>query len=233
MRRVAIFCLAIVMMFLVGCSTKESKVSKKMPKRFQSVKMSDAQLLQEGKMKFFCPSCGMNLPMFYKTNHAADVDGKTKQFCSIHCLAETINKGKKVTNIRVVDNSSLKFMDASKAWYVVGSSKAGTMSKVSKYAFGKKEDAKKFAKEFSGKVMNFDDTLALVKKGLAKETKMIHKKQSMMAKKGRAIYGKLCQPIEQKFNSVAEAKSYVKTHKSCGKLNGKQLQAVGLYLKSK
>jgi len=221
------------LILFAGCASKDSKISKKMPTRFQSVKMSDASLLQEGKQKMFCPSCGMNLPMFYKTNHVSDVDGKTKQFCSIHCLVETMNKGKKMTNIRVVNNTTLKFMDASKAWYVVGSSKAGTMSKVSKYAFGKKEDAEKFAKEFSGKVMNFDATLALVKSGLAKETSMIHKKQSMMAKKGKAMYVKLCQPIEQKFDSVAQAKSYVKSHKSCGKLNGKQLQAIGLFLKAR
>jgi len=221
------------LILFAGCASKDSKTSKKMPTRFQSVKMSDAALLQEGKQKIFCPSCGMNLPMFYKTNHAADVDGKKYQFCSVHCLAETMNKGKKVEHIQVVDNTSLKFIDASKAWYVVGSSKAGTMSKVSKYAFAKKENAEKFAKEFSGKVMNFDATLALVKSGLAKETSMIHKKQGMMAKKGKAMYAKLCQPIEQKFDSVAQAKSYVKSHKSCGKLNGKQLQAIGLFLKAR
>ena len=224
---------AIGLLLFAGCASENSKISKKMPTRFQSVKMSDASLLQEGKQKIFCPSCGMNLPMFYKTNHAADIDGKKYQFCSVYCLAETMNKGKKVENIQVVDNTSLKFIDASKAWYVVGSSKAGTMSKVSKYAFAKKENAEKFAKEFSGKVMNFDDTLAVVKKGLAKETSMIHKKQGMMAKKGKAMYAKLCQPIEQKFDSVAQAKSYVKSHKSCGKLNGKQLQAIGLFLKAR
>jgi len=224
---------AIGLLLFAGCASENSKISKKMPTRFQSVKMSDASLLQEGKQKMFCPSCGMNLPMFYKTNHAADIDGKKYQFCSVHCLAETMNKGKKVEHIQVVDNTSLKFIDASKAWYVVGSSKAGTMSKVSKYAFAKKENAEKFAKEFSGKVMNFDATLALVKQGLAKETSMIHKKQSMMAKKGKAMYAKLCQPIEQRFDSVAQAKSYVKSHKSCGKLNGKQLQAIGLFLKAR
>ena len=222
-------------LLFVGCAenTPTKEGAKKMPTRFQSVKMSEAQLLQEGQQKMFCPSCGMNLPMFYKTNHSADVDGKTHQFCSIHCLAETMSKGKKVEHIQVVDNSSLKFIDASKAWYVVGSQKAGTMSKVSKYAFATKEDAQKFAKANSGKVMNFNATLALVKKSLTKETEMIHKKQGMMAKKGEAMYGKLCKPIDQKFTSVASAKSYIKEHKSCGELNGKQLQAIGLYLKSK
>jgi len=225
--------LLMAMIFLVifsGCAEESKKVSKKMPTRYQSVKMSEAQLLQSGDQKMFCPACGMSLPMFYKTNHAADVDGKTEQFCSIHCLAETMKSGKSVTNIRVVDNSSLKFVDATKAWYVVGSSKPATMSGVSKYAFANKSDAEAFAKANGGKVMDFNATLNLVKQNLDKETSMIHKKQSMMAKKGEAMYGNLCQPIEKKFDSVAQAKTYIKLHKSCGELNGKQLQAIGLYL---
>jgi len=234
--------LLISMLWIVtGCAnesntvTKErSSVAKKMPTRFQSVKMDEAQLLQQGKQKMFCPACGMNLPMFYKTNHAADVDGKTQQFCSIHCLAETMQKGKNVSNIKVVDNSTLKFIDANTAWYVVGSDKPGTMSAVSKYAFGNKADAEAFAKANGGKVMDFNATLALVKQGLSKETNMIHKKQGMMAKKGAMMYGKLCQPIDKKFDSVAQAKTYIKLHKSCGEhLNGKQLQAIGLYLVGK
>ena len=32
------------------------------------------------------------------------------------------------------------------------------MSRTSKYAFGKKSEAEAFAKEFGGKVMNFNDT---------------------------------------------------------------------------
>ncbi len=225
--------LVALMVLFAGCAEENKSVEKKMPSRFQSVKMDQAQLLQSGEQKMFCPACGMNLPMFYKTNHAADVDGKTEQFCSIHCLAETMQKGKKVTNIRVVDNSTLKFVDANSAWYVVGSNKPGTMSAVSKYAFAKKADAEAFAKANGGKVMDFKSTLAMVESGLSKESSMIHKKQSMMAKKGQAMYAKLCQPIEQKFNSVAEAKAYISSHKSCGELNGKQLQAIGLYLVGK
>jgi len=228
-----LWAITVMALFFVGCVNENKSVGKKMPTRFQSVKIGDAQLLQEGQQKMFCPSCGMSLPMFYKTNHAADVDGKKHQFCSVHCLAETMGKGKKVEHIKVVDNSSLKFINASNAWYVVGSSKAGTMSKVSKYAFASKVDAEAFAKENSGKVMDFDAMLVMVNKSLSNEISMIHKKQGMMAKKGEMMYAKLCKPIEQKFDSVALAKSYIKSHKSCGKLNGKQLQAIGLYLNSK
>ncbi|HIP17884.1 MAG TPA: hypothetical protein EYG78_00925, partial [Sulfurovum sp.] len=117
---------------------------KKMMKMFQSVPKEKAILLQEGKAKAFCPECGMSLPMFYKTNHAAHVNGKTKQYCSIHCVVEDMQKGSTLTDIKVVDTNSLKFIDATKAFYVVGSSKKGTMTAVSKYAFSSKADADAF-----------------------------------------------------------------------------------------
>jgi len=211
----------------------KAQSGKKMPARFQSVSADKAVILQEGEAKMYCPKCGMTLPMFYKTNHAAHVDGKSEQFCSIHCLAETMADGKKVTDIKVVDNTTLKFVDASKAWYVVGSSKAGTMTMTSKYAFANKADAETFAKEFGGKVMNFNDTLASVNSMLEKETAMIHKKQAMAAKKGEMMFNKMCKPVDAKFNSVAEAKTYLRAQKPCGEIKGKKLQAIGLYLNSR
>jgi hypothetical protein len=150
----------------------------------------------------------------------------------MHCLVEEIKSGKKVSDIQVVDNSTLKFIPAEKAWYVVGSSKPATMSKVSKYAFGTKEAAEKFAQKFGGKVMPFDAVLKMAEAAYDKEAAMIAKKQAMMAKKGEMIYKKMCKPVDRKFGSAAEAKAYITEHHLCGDLKGKPLQAVGLYLKS-
>jgi hypothetical protein len=225
------FLLFITLLLTLSSSTfaQEEATTQKMPTRFQSVPLDQAQLLQTGKGKMFCPSCGMTLPMFYKTNHAGDMNGTTQQYCSIHCLAKTLHQHT-LSNIRVVDNTSLKFIDAKTAWYVVGSTKAGTMSRISKYAFATKKDAQAFAKEFSGEVKNFEETLKLVQDNIAKENKMIAKKQAMMAKKGEMMFSKICKPTDKTFNSVAEAKSYLKTEEICGKVNGKQLQAIALYL---
>jgi len=231
MKRVLWFVVSVFM--LSGCvGSDEGAKSKKMPTRFQSVPMGQAQLLQEGKEKMFCTVCGMTLPMFYKTNHSADVHGHTEQFCSIHCLAKTMNNNVDVKSPQVVNNETLKFMDAKKAWYVVGSSKAGTMSAVSKYAFEHKAKAEAFKKSFGGEVMDFESTLTLVKKGLEAESNMIKKKQAMMIKKGEQMYANLCEPTKEKFSSIASAKVFLKNNKSCGQLNGKQLQAMGLYLHS-
>jgi len=203
---------------------------KMMMQMFQSVPKGQATLLQEGKAKAFCPECGMTLPMFYKTNHAATVDGKVKQYCSIHCLVEDMQKGSKPTDIKVVDVESLKFIDAPKAYYVIGSSKKGTMTTVSKYAFASKASAEAFAKANGGKVTDFNGALAEAKKDFAQDNAMLQKKRAMMAQKGEMIYGKMCQKTDKKFDSVADAKAFIVDSGLCHGLKGKQLQAVGLYL---
>jgi hypothetical protein len=202
-----------------------------MPKNFRAVPFDKAQILQKGPAKMFCVKCGMTLPMFYKTNHAAKVDGKMEQFCSMYCLIQELKSGKKVEDIQVVDNSTLKFIPVSKAWYVVGSSKPATMAKkVSKYAFGTKEAAEAFAKKFGGKVMKFKDALKLAEADFDSDTKAKKMRQAKMKKMGKMIFAKKCKAIDKKFNTPAEAKSYIIEHKSCTMLKGKALQAVGLYL---
>jgi len=198
---------------------------------YRAVPMKKATLVKSGKEKMFCSVCGMTLPMFYRTNHAADHDGIHDQYCSVQCeLTDQLINGKKLTNFRVVDNTTLKFIDATTAYYVVGSKKPGTMSMISKYGFGTKAAALKFQKANGGKIMNFDQVVSLVKKSLKHDLMMIHKKQAKMAKMGKMIYKKMCKPTDKKFDSIASAKAYLKSSKICGKLRGKKCQMVGLYL---
>ncbi len=144
----------VIGLFILGCSSQNSmNVSNAM---FQSVNKEDATLVQEGEKKGYCVRCGMDLVKFYKTSHAATFDGKNYQYCSIHCLEEHLGEGIELKNPKVVDVASLKFIDVTKAYYVVGSSKRGTMTKVSKYAFLNEADAKKFQAEFGGEIMNFN-----------------------------------------------------------------------------
>ncbi|WP_421716853.1 nitrous oxide reductase accessory protein NosL [Arcobacter arenosus] len=129
-------------------------------KMFQTVSFKDATLIQEGKDKTSGVVCGMNLPMFYKTNHSATLDGKPRQYCSIHCLTEDLKiKKLSLKNIKVVDVTTLKFIDAKSAFYVVGSRQKGTMSMVSKYAFANKKDAFVFSKKYGGEVVDFQKAM--------------------------------------------------------------------------
>jgi predicted RNA-binding Zn-ribbon protein involved in translation (DUF1610 family) len=234
MKKIVLLLAAMVMVSSNGFSEEmhqEMQASgKKMPSSFQAVSANKAVILQEGESKMFCPKCGMTLPMYYRTNHAADVDGKTTQFCSIHCLAEAMADGAKVTKVKVVDKTTLEFIDVISSWYVVGSSKPGTMSMTSKYAFGKKSDAEKFAKEFGGKVMTYYTVLDSVKSTLAQESDMIKKRQAMVAQNGEMMYNSMCTPIDVNFTSTAEAKAYLMNEKPCGDLQRKELHAIGNYL---
>ena len=144
-------------LLFIGCTDSSTATPKSSKAMFQSVPAGQATILQTGENKGSCPICGMHLQKFYKTNHAGKTKDGTKQYCSLHCVVDD-NELKKtdIKDLKVVDANSLKFISAHKAFYVVGSSKPGTMSRTSKYAFAKKSDAEAFAKEFGGKVMKLD-----------------------------------------------------------------------------
>ena len=157
MKHITLLSTLIISLLFIGATNSVAKSSEA---RFQTVSAKQAKLVQKGKNKKSCVICGMNLQTFYKTSHAAETKKGTKrQYCSIHCVVHDneINKTDLV-NLKVVDTNSLKFISADKAFYVVGSSKPATMSRVSKYAFSKKSKAKAFAKKYGGKVMNLHDT---------------------------------------------------------------------------
>ena len=172
MKKGLIITIAITGIFLLtACVNSEVKTSNtnNINKRFQSIDKKDFIALQKGEKKFNCPECGMKLPMFYKTNHAATSNGKVKQYCSIHCLADDKHNNKsQLTNMKVVAVDTLKFIDIKDAIYVVGSEKKGTMSGLSKYAFEGRMSAKRFAQENQGKVMNFEEAYAYALKDFSK-----------------------------------------------------------------
>ncbi len=178
MKFISSLTLLVTLLILGACSAtqpvqKSTSKHKMMRHMFQSVPVQKAQILQQGQNKTSCAICGMNLPMFYKTNHVAEVDGKVKQYCSIHCLAEDkVLNHKKVQNIKVVDVKSLRFIPVEKATYVVGSDVRGTMSRVSKYAFANRADAEAFAKKHGGKITDFQGAFAEAAKELT------HKKRN-------------------------------------------------------
>ncbi|MEA3372996.1 MAG: nitrous oxide reductase accessory protein NosL [Campylobacterota bacterium] len=200
---------------------------------FQSVVPEKAELLQSGKGKLYCPNCGMNLVKFYKTSHAMkQKDGSIHQYCSIHCLAEANDE---ITpDTKVVDVNTLKFIDAFTATYVVGSSKKGTMTMNSKYAFTTKAEAEAFAKANGGKVMGFAEAVQLAADDIAKDNKMVEKKRAMAAGKGEKMFGKMCKQDKlPSFTTIAEAKTYVVDSGICGQLKDKQYQAIAIYLARK
>lgn len=197
---------------------------------FQTVPMEKTKMVQKGADKIYCPTCGMHLGKFYKTNHIH----KEHQYCSMHCLAEN-NQGKPPADVKVVDTKTLKHILANTAHYVVGSKKPGTMTSNSKYAFEKKADAVVFQKKFSGKLMSYKEAFDQAKKDMQKDMDMIQTKRTKKVYKvGKKLYDKRCQKEKidlKKFTKIAELKAYINKNNICKNVKkDKPLQAITLYL---
>ena len=218
--------LSILGLYLTNINANENKM-------FQTVEKNKATLVKNDSSKGFCNVCGMHLTKFYKTNHVTEFkNGKKEQYCSIHCQAKIHTDFKdNIKNIQVVDTNSLKLIDAKNAFYVVGSTKKGTMTPISKYAFLTMKEANKFQKSFGGEIKSFNETLEIAKKGQIADDQMISKNRIKMAKKGKNIFKAMCKKGNYpEFNSIGEVKKYLIDHKSCKHIKGKKLQAVSIYL---
>lgn len=208
---------------------------------FQSVEPKNAVIIQDGKDKEYCSLCGMHLPTFYKTNHVLKLkDGRVKQFCSIHCLVDFLTNGKvdlkEASEILVVDTNSNKLIDATKAFYVIGSKVKGTMSMASKYAFSTKEDAVKFQAKNGGNIGTFSDALKKATEDFVHDNTIIsHKKSEKIAMGENIFNSNVCDKskLNQHFHLISETKSYIKESGACKGLNEGQLHALALYLTSK
>jgi len=199
--------------------------------------VKDGTILQDGPSKAWCSVCGMNLRMFYKTNHAVKLaDGSHKQYCSLHCLAHDHDAVKStIKAIYAVDAKSDKLIDATKAHYVIGSKAPGTMTMVSKYAFAGLSDAQAFQKAHQGKkIVGFDEAFAMARKNLTQDLTMLDaKKKSKVYPKGKMIHQKLCKGADlhvESFGNVADLKASIAKNRPCGTLKEQQLQVLGVYL---
>ncbi len=202
---------------------------------FTKTASSEPVLVQSGEEKHWCPVCGMNLKMFYKTNHTSKTeDAKHRQYCSIRCLVVDMKKQNiSIESVEVVDAKTEKLIPAHKAFYVVGSKVKGTMSKVSKLAFASKEDALEFIKKHQGKLVDFTTVLKLAQDSLVFDTSMIaKKKKKKIYPMGKKIFYKMCDTHINlaEYKEINELKSALKNDNLCRPLKEKQLQATALYL---
>ena len=202
---------------------------------FTKAASSKPVLMQSGKSKKWCPVCGMSLKMFYKTSHTTKLHDKTsKHYCSMRCLVVDMKKHDISTDtIKVVDAKSEELIDASTAFYVIGSKVKGTMAKVSKLAFKNKSDAKEFVKKYKGKIVTFEKALVEAKISLESDIEMItKKKEKKMYPMGKRIFLKKCkQDINlNNYSAINKLKAAINSDRLCKPLKGKHLQALTLYL---
>ena len=142
---------------------------------------------QEDTQKYpSCKYCGMNRQQFAHSRIFIEYDDASSVgTCSIHCAAVdlAINIDKTPKAIQVGDYNSKALIDAEKAFWVIGGSKMGVMTKRAKWAFEKKEDAEKFIRENGGEMATFDVTMKAAYEDMYQDTKMIRERRKMMKQK--------------------------------------------------
>jgi len=129
-----------------------------------------------------CPYCGMDRAKFAHSRMFIQYDdASTVGTCSLHCMAIelAIHIDKTPATIAVGDYNTKALIDAEKAFWVIGGNKMGVMTKRAKWAFGKREDAEKFIKQYGGNPATFDEVIEAAYVDMYKDTKMIRDKRKM------------------------------------------------------
>jgi nitrous oxide reductase accessory protein NosL len=132
-----------------------------------------------------CKYCGMDRKTFAHSRMLVTYeDGSTMGTCSLHCTAVelALNIDKTPKSIEVGDFKTKKLIDAEKAFWVIGGSKPGVMTKRAKWAFESKADADAFIKENGGTLATFDEAIKASYEDMYADTKMIREKRKMMKK---------------------------------------------------
>ena len=129
-----------------------------------------------------CKYCGMDREKFAHSRVLIEYeDGTAVPLCSIHCaavdLAINIDKTPKV--IRVGDYGTKNLVDVEKAFWVIGGSKMGVMTKRAKWAFETKEGAEAFKKENGGDLANFEQAIKASYEDMYQDTRMIRERRKM------------------------------------------------------
>ncbi len=112
-------------------------------------------------------------------------DGTSAGTCSIHCAAVdlAINIDKTPKAMWVGDYGQKTLVEAEKAFWVIGGSKMGVMTKKAKWAFAKSEQAEQFKAANGGDLANFDQAIKTAYEDMYADTKMIRDKRKMAKQK--------------------------------------------------
>lgn len=129
-----------------------------------------------------CKYCGVERGAFLHSRVVVVYeDGTETGTCSIHCAA--IDNVQKLDaapiSFRVADHDTGKLIDGEKAFWVIGGTDAGVMTRRPKWAFEKKEDAEKYVAAKGGDVKTFDEAMVATYEDMYADTKMIREKEKM------------------------------------------------------
>lgn len=202
---------------------------------FSILNANDSINLVQKSGKYWCPVSGLDLEKNYKTSHISKLpNGTVRQYASLSALAIDMQEyGIDTSYVKAVDYDSLKQIDATKAFYVVGSRLNGVLSQKSKIAFEKEDDAKAFQKRYKGKIVDFKTALKIAQDDLKSDKdhlKKAYKKRDYPM--GKKIFESKCDkdidPTE--YIEINEFKEALKFDNLCENISEDRLQAVALYL---
>ena len=113
-----------------------------------------------------CKHCGMDRTKFAHSRMMLTYsDGSSVGTCSLNCVVtELKGNTKEVKSFQVADYNTKKLTDAKTATWVIGGNKKGVMTKVAKWAFVEKTDAKAFINTNGGIIATFDEALKAAEK---------------------------------------------------------------------
>ena len=137
-----------------------------------------------------CPVCGMTRPMWARTWITFDPIKDVSQVCSFHCLADwALKSGQDPQNVMLtVYHQPEQSIPASRAFIVLGSAAAGTMSPVSKIVFSDKAAANRFAADCGGAVVDYAKALLTAKTSVIEDNHAINTR--------RLAQGKIVEPTD-------------------------------------
>ncbi|XOB61507.1 nitrous oxide reductase accessory protein NosL [Campylobacterota bacterium DY0563] len=196
---------------------------------------NDVKYFQSGDEKYWCPISGFSLKENYKTSFVSTLNnGRKRQYASLTFLVKDNEEyGIDLNNVQVIDWTSEKYIDATKAFFVRGSKVKPLLASESKIAFKNEKDAKEFIKQYKGEIISFNEAINLSKKTIKddyKKQKNINIKK--IYPKGKKIFEKRCsQDIDPTdYLEINELKADITNNNLCKKLKESQLQTVAMYL---
>jgi len=109
-----------------------------------------------------CGQCGMELSKYLRTRYEITwSDGTVMRTCGVQCgLTQQLKHGDKFRSSVAKDYMTGKLFDARQGYYVFSSRVLADMAP-GFIAFETKENADNFQKENGGKVLSFDESLAV------------------------------------------------------------------------
>jgi len=129
-----------------------------------------------------CKYCGMDRGLYNYSRMLTEYDdGTVAAFCSLHCAAvDTANNIDKTPKaIKVGDFNTRQLIDAERAFWVVGGSKPGVMSKRGKWAFENRNSAEEFVKTNRGQIASFEEAMKMAYEDMHDDTKAIRERRKM------------------------------------------------------